>query len=119
MIKKLIGQFKSYLMIYAAIAVVGLIASAYVKGRVDGVNACERVSDKATHKETGRQRKAADDLSFAERKNEEKIKERIVYIKQKIKPGSCLAVDLPDDIINELGGLRRPSSSRRQRSEAG
>jgi len=117
-IKKLIDNIKIYLLVFAAISAIGIISGAYIKGRIDGINACERASEKAVKKESKRQRKSADDLREMEKQRDAKINERVVYVKQKIKPGSCLAADAPDDILNDLG-LRQPSDSRRKRSEAG
>lgn len=107
-----LNYFRANAVIFGVIAMIAWSGGIYIKGRVDGVNSCERKGDQAVKKETKRQREAADDLTIVEEIQDAKVTERIIYIERQAKPGTCLASDAPDDVITSLGGVHQPSGNR-------
>lgn len=71
-----------------------------------GVNSCEAKVDKTTTTETIRQGGDVAQLTGAEVLHGEQVKGTIQYIRLKPAPQDCDKVDVGDDRVNALGGVR-------------
>lgn len=94
------------IIIVSLLVVVGI----YKKGESVGYQACEADTQVAVDKEKKRQGQKADELKNVEETKSAEINQKILYVKQKIKPGECLAVNAPDDVLGDLGWVYNKGS---------
>lgn len=88
----------------------GFVWSTWYFGIQHGLEQCQRKQEQALWAAEIYAKEAAKNLAQGEQKHAERVRERIVYVRQTPDSAGCSEVVMPPEYLRALGGVRPESS---------